>query len=109
MLEQVTVDLLAGHDAYRAVQALPGIGPVLGAVIVAEIGDITRFRHPARLHAPPALGAGVRRSRQARSRHMRIMYPCGRRGQLHQQRGVRFRHLGGGLRVSGRDDDRHEK
>ena len=49
MLEQVTAKLLAGPDAYRAVQALPGIGPVLGAVIVAEIGDITRFRHPARL------------------------------------------------------------
>ena len=49
MLEQVTADLLAGHDGYRAVQVLPGIGPVLGAVIVAEIGYITRFRHPARL------------------------------------------------------------
>jgi transposase len=49
VLEQVTAGLLAGHDGYRAVQALPGIGPVLGAVIVAEIGDITRFRHPARL------------------------------------------------------------
>ena len=49
VLEQVTADLLAGHDAYRAVQELPGIGPVLGAVIVAEIGDVTRFRHPARL------------------------------------------------------------
>ena len=45
MLEQVSADLLAGHDAYRAVQQLPGIGPVLGAVIVAEIGDITRFGH----------------------------------------------------------------
>ncbi len=42
-LEQVTADLLAGHDGHRAVQELPGIGPVLGAVIVAEIGDITRF------------------------------------------------------------------
>ena len=30
VLEQVTADLLAGHDAYRAVQQLPGIGPVLG-------------------------------------------------------------------------------
>ena len=49
VLEQVSADLLAGHDGYRAVQELPGIGPVLGAVIVAEIGDITRFRHPARL------------------------------------------------------------
>ena len=49
VLEQVSADLLAGHDAYRAVQELPGIGPVLGAVIVAEIGDVTRFRHPARL------------------------------------------------------------
>ncbi len=49
VLEQVSADLLAGHDAYRAIQALPGIGPVLGAVIVAEIGDITRFGHPARL------------------------------------------------------------
>jgi hypothetical protein len=49
VLEQVTADLLAGHDGYRAVQELPGIGPVLGAVIVAEIGDVTRFRHPARL------------------------------------------------------------
>ncbi len=45
----MSADLLAGHEACRAVQALPGIGPVLGAVIVAGIGDITRFRHPARL------------------------------------------------------------
>ena len=53
VLEQVSAGLLAGHDAYRAVQALPGIGPVLGAVIVAEIGDITRFAHPARLCSWP--------------------------------------------------------
>ena len=49
VLEQVSAELLAGHDAYRAVQQLPGIGPVLGAVIVAGIGGITRFAHPARL------------------------------------------------------------
>ncbi|HEX6449531.1 MAG TPA: transposase [Trebonia sp.] len=36
-------------DPRAAVRALPGIGPVPGAVIAAEIGDITRFRHPARL------------------------------------------------------------
>ncbi len=49
LLDQVTAELLAGHEGYQAIQALPGIGKVLGAVIVAEIGDITRFRHPARL------------------------------------------------------------
>jgi transposase len=49
VLDAVIADLLAHHDGYRAVQALPGIGPVLAAVIVAEIGDITRFSRPARL------------------------------------------------------------
>jgi len=49
VLEQVTAELLAGHDAYRAVQQLPGIGPVLAAVIIAEIGDVTRFRSAGQL------------------------------------------------------------
>lgn len=38
------------HDpAYAAVQTIPGVGPVLGAVFVAEIGDIIRFGRPAQL------------------------------------------------------------
>jgi transposase len=41
--------LLAGHGGYRAIQALPGIGPVLAAVIAAEIGDISRFPGPGQL------------------------------------------------------------
>ena len=49
LLEQVTGDLLAGHQGYAAIRQLPGIGPVLGAVIVAEIGDIRRFRRPEQL------------------------------------------------------------
>ncbi len=49
LLEAAIADLLAHHDGYHAVQALPGIGPVLAAVLVAEIGDITRFATPARL------------------------------------------------------------
>ena len=49
LLDTVLADLLAGHEGYAAIQALPGIGPVLAAVIVAEIGDIRRFPGPERL------------------------------------------------------------
>jgi transposase len=49
LLEKVAADLLAGHDGYRAVRRLPGIGPVLGAAVVAGIGDVTRFRRPEQL------------------------------------------------------------
>jgi transposase len=49
LLDAVIADLLASHDGYRAIQALPGIGPVLAAVTVAEIGDIRRFSCPAKL------------------------------------------------------------
>ena len=31
------------------IQQLPGTGPVLAAVIIAEIGDVTRFRNAAQL------------------------------------------------------------
>jgi transposase len=34
---------LAADPAYTAVRTIPGIGPVLGAIFVAEIGDIGRF------------------------------------------------------------------
>jgi transposase len=34
---------LANNAAHAAVQTIPGIGPTLGAVFVAEIGDVTRF------------------------------------------------------------------
>lgn len=40
---------LARDPGYAAVQTIPGIGPVLGAVLVAEIGDITRFDRPGQL------------------------------------------------------------
>src|SRR5262249_61225051 len=55
LLAGVIVDLLARHDGYHAIQALPGIGPVLAAVIVAEIGDIRRFSRPSRLSSAAAL------------------------------------------------------
>jgi transposase len=40
---------LAGHAGYQAVQALPGVGPVLAAVFVAEVGEVGRFAGPGQL------------------------------------------------------------
>ena len=40
---------LRAHRGYQVIQQLPGIGPVLAAVLVAEIGDVHRFAGPAHL------------------------------------------------------------
>src|ERR671919_59642 len=40
---------LADDVGYRAIQAIPGVGPVLGAVFVAEVGDVPRFASADRL------------------------------------------------------------
>ena len=40
---------LCNHRGYQALQQEPGIGPVLAAVFVAEIGDVHRFTSPAHL------------------------------------------------------------
>ena len=47
MLSEVIADLLAGDRGYRAIRQLPGSGPVLAAVIIAEIGDVSRFKTAA--------------------------------------------------------------
>jgi transposase len=33
---------LAGHPGYEAIQAIHGVGPIMAAIFVAEIGDVTR-------------------------------------------------------------------
>jgi transposase len=40
---------LRADPSFGAVQMLPGVGPVLGAILVAEIGDVHRFATAARL------------------------------------------------------------
>ncbi len=40
---------LSDDPGYRAIQAIHGVGPVLAAVFVAEIGDVSRFPSPDRL------------------------------------------------------------
>jgi transposase len=45
----MVADILDGHPGYRAVQVIPGVGPVLAAIFVAEIGDVARFAGAAQL------------------------------------------------------------
>jgi transposase len=40
---------LRDHAGYRAIQTIHGVGPVLAAVFVAEIGDVHRFASADRL------------------------------------------------------------
>jgi transposase len=40
---------LAGQSGYTAIQAIPGVGPILAAVFVAEIGEVHRFADATRL------------------------------------------------------------
>jgi transposase len=40
---------LAGHRGFAAIQAIPGVGPILAAIFVAEIGDVDRFTRPEQL------------------------------------------------------------
>jgi transposase len=40
---------LRGHRGYTAIQAIPGVGAILGAVFVAEIGNVHRFPRPGQL------------------------------------------------------------
>jgi transposase len=88
---------LAGHSGYEAIQAIKGLGPIMAAIFVAEIGDVSRFptaRHlcswagltpshprvgyqgPARAHhqaGQPSRAVGRHRGRRAvpRRRHHR--------------------------------------
>lgn len=49
VLAQRTATGLRNHRGYQAIQAIDGVGPLLAAVFVAEIGDVTRFPGPQQL------------------------------------------------------------
>jgi transposase len=49
MLETDLRHELSSHAGYKAIQLIPGVGPLFAAVFVAEIGDVTRFKSPAHL------------------------------------------------------------
>jgi transposase len=47
--DRLVADALEGEPGYLGAQEVPGVGPVLGAIFVAEIGDARRFANPERL------------------------------------------------------------
>ena len=48
-LSDSIAELFRDHAGYHAIQQLPGVGPILAAIFVAEIGDVHRFASAAHL------------------------------------------------------------
>ena len=73
-IDQVMEELRPGLDApYRHVlETIPGIGPVLAAAIIGEVGDVTRFPNAKALVAYAGLDATVRASGQFEGTRNRI-------------------------------------
>ena len=44
-LEDTADQFLNDRDDYRRLRTLPGVGPVIALMVIAESGDLTRFRH----------------------------------------------------------------
>ncbi len=63
LFTRLTRGRLVADPGYVAVQQLPGVGPVLAAVFVAEIGEVSRFQHAQQATCE----ACWRRSRPARA------------------------------------------
>jgi transposase len=54
------------------ITSITGIGPILGAVILGEIGDISRFSSPSKLVAYAGIDASVSNSGESESSHNRM-------------------------------------
>ena len=54
------------------IETIPGIGPVLGAIIVSEIGDINRFSHASKLVAYAGIDPTVKQSGEFKSTKNRM-------------------------------------
>lgn len=67
MLNKEIGATLKDHPGDHAIQAVPGVGPVLAAVFAAEIGDVSRFATAPRLCS----WAGVTPARQGSAGNFR--------------------------------------
>jgi transposase len=84
-LEQCRTQLANATDCFREeankqtpkdiaalLQSIPGIGPVAAATLVAEIGDVTRFKNAKALIAYAGLDPRVRQSGRTLQRNTRL-------------------------------------
>jgi transposase len=78
---------LRADPGYAAIQQIPGVGPLLGAVFVAEIGDITRFHRPQQLASWAGLTPKHHESDTTVHRGRITKMGCGGRGCGLQVRG----------------------
>lgn len=60
--ERIIWDWLRDDVRYHAIQAVPGVGETLGAVFIAEIGDVGRFPSPEHLCSWAGLTPKLRES-----------------------------------------------
>lgn len=44
-IERIALNRLAGHPDFRRLMTIPGIGPINALTVLAEAGDLRRFRH----------------------------------------------------------------
>ena len=58
-LTHVIAARLATDRGYHTIQAIPGVGPTLAAIFVAEIGDVTRFARAPQLCCWPGLTRAI--------------------------------------------------
>ena len=54
---------------HSVIETVPGIGPVLGATILGEIGDIQKFSNPKKLVAYAGIDASVTKSGEYEATH----------------------------------------
>ena len=66
-IEEKIAELYSHFDTYLT--TIPGIGPVLGATILSEIGDISRFSSSAKLAAFAGIDPTVRQSGEFTATH----------------------------------------
>ncbi|PHE84034.1 IS110 family transposase [Bacillus toyonensis] len=71
-------------DANSPITTIPGIGPILGATILGEIGDIHRFSKPSKLVAYAGLDASISQSGQYEATRGSIS----KRGSSHLRRAL---------------------